>query len=265
MIIIVTGAEQLSTYTGRPGAGQRNSDRNGCVTFLLLPFVLAGRIYRPGRPDRIVDESIERAQIARTAIGIVATCWLLFAYPLRESAGSVLSDKVGEVVISAGLLLVLGPIALAVFVMSARPPGPAFYRQRLRGPLTALGTLFGTALLLWLAVTQGTAGSMSLLGFGSGLLALFLLPFGMASAVLCVHHAFRTGDVHEVLPPLITPVLVWAMFLLQLFDDAPVLAPLPVRILFLIGPPASVTALSLWELRRLRTMYGITLRLAVGR
>ncbi|MGW3657469.1 hypothetical protein ACWD6R_18015 [Streptomyces sp. NPDC005151] len=53
---------------------------------------------------------------------------------------------------------------------------------------------------------------------------------------------------------------VWAMFVFQLFDSAPVAAPVRVRGLFLVGPPLSVTLLSLWELRRLRTHFGLTVR-----
>ncbi|MCX5193892.1 hypothetical protein OOK31_08285 [Streptomyces sp. NBC_00249] len=246
-----------------PPARQR---RLGCLGVVVAPLVvvplaLAARIHRPVRPDRLVDPAIERAQIARTSIGVLATLWLVYAYPLRESAGAVVEGKIVEMVMSAGMLLVLGPIALTGFVLSARRPGPAFYRARLRGPLTALGALFGTALLLWASVQFGP----ELLGPAAGLVTLVLLPFAIASAVLCVHHTFRTADVHEVLPPLISPVLVWSMCAVQLFDAPPVTAPPVVRLLFLAGPPLSVTALSMWELRRLRVRYGITVRVALGR
>lgn len=225
------------------------------------PFELAARVHQPARPDRIVDEAIRRAQIARTAIGLLAGSWLVLSYPLREGAGGVIEDKFAEVLISAGLLLVLGPLALAAFVLSARPPGPAFYRARLRGPATAIGALLATVLVMSYGLPH-----MSTFAYGLGAIAgLFFIPFALASAVLCVHHAFRTADVHEVLPPMLSPVLVWSLFVVQLFDDAPVDAPLPVRLLFLLAPPLSVTALSLWELRRLRVRYGITIRRALGR
>ncbi|MBT2541516.1 hypothetical protein J7E99_12550 [Streptomyces sp. ISL-44] len=235
--------------------------RPGWVRVVRAPFDLASRVHRPARPDRIVDEGIRRAQIARTAIGLLAGFWLVLSYPLREGAGGIVEDKFAEVLISAGLLLVLGPLGLAAFVLSARPPGPAFYRARLRGPATAIGALLAT--VLGMSYGLPYAGTFA---FGLGAIAgLFLIPFALASAVLCVHHAFRTADVHEVLPPLLSPVLVWSLFVVQLFDDAPVNAPLAVRVLFLLAPPLSVTALSLWELRRLRVRHGITVRLALGR
>ncbi|MFD5778406.1 hypothetical protein ACFVWX_23570 [Streptomyces sp. NPDC058220] len=247
------------------------SSRNGCTGCLALPFVMAHRVFRPSRPDRIRDSGIERAQIARTAIGIVATLWMIFAYPLRESAVDVVGGKFTEVFLSTGILLIAGPLALAAFVLSARPPVRALYRRRLTGPLRGFAALFGCAGLLFLVTSGafsqiGAAAPVALLGTLLGLFAaLFALPFGITAAVLSVHYVFRTADVHEVLPPLISPLLVWSMFAFQIFDSPPVAAPAVVRALFLIGPPLSVTLLSVWELRRLRMRFGITLGRALLR
>ncbi|WP_345034491.1 hypothetical protein [Streptomyces sannanensis] len=228
-------------------------------------------MFRPTRSDRVVDPRIEAAHTARTVIGLVATLWLIFSYPLRQSAGDIAEDKFTEVLSSVGVLLVVGPIALTVFVLAARPPVRAVYRGRLSSPLTAMGILFGSLLVLWLLMTEAMmmlpqTGLFQIVLIPAVLASiLFGLPFVLTAAVLCVHHVFRTADVHEVLPPLISPVLVWAMFVFQLFDSAPVAAPVWVRGLFLVGPPLSVTLLSLWELRRLRTEYGLTVRSALWR
>ncbi|MFD3871594.1 hypothetical protein [Streptomyces sp. NPDC058623] len=262
----------MRTYARRTRRPRNDDARSGCVGFLMLPFVFAARVQRPARHGRLIDPQIEAAKVARTVIGLVATGWLLYSYPLSRSAGSVLQDKLIEFFLSAGVLLVLVPIALAAFVLGARRPGPAFYRARLRGPLSALGALFGTVLLLLLAGPAGTLMTADFMGAAGfvlsivfGAVYLFALPFGLASVMYGVHHTFRTADVHEVLPPLISPALVWAMCAVQVFDAPPVHAPLAVRLLFLIGPPLSVTALSVWELRRLRVQYGLTLRSALGR
>lgn len=166
------------------------------------------------------------------------------------------------------------PIALTVFVLATRPPWRAVYRGRLIGPLAAFGVLLGGAAFNWLIVLKGSGvGLTSQLGWAVQIVALplllaatlFALPFFITAVVLSVHHVFRVADVHEVLPPLISPVLVWSMFTVQLFDSSPVTAPAWVRALFMIGTPLSVTALSLWELRRLRTHFGVTVRGALNR
>ncbi|MEV4442754.1 hypothetical protein AB0K09_27815 [Streptomyces sp. NPDC049577] len=261
------------------GAGRNERDEgpgSGCGGCLAAPFVVAAVWARPSREDRVVDEGIEAAQIARTAIGVLATAWLVYVYPMRESAKNFVEDKLVEVFISAGVLAVVGPAALVAFVIAARGPHRALYRARLMSPLLSFASLLGSAGLLWFLLLQGgghdlanSPGLPALLQpvvlILTTALALFMVPLTLATAFLSVHHVFRTADVHEVLPPLISPVLVWSMFAIQLFDSPPVAAPLWIRILFLVGPPLSVTALSAWELRRLRTHHGMTLRGALSR
>ncbi|MCX4584228.1 hypothetical protein [Streptomyces sp. NBC_01481] len=58
---------------------------------------------------------------------------------------------------------------------------------------------------------------------------------------------------------------VTASACLGLFDDADVAAPPVVIHAFSLGGPLSVSALSLWEVRRLRIRCGVTLRSALGR
>ncbi|MFF9053463.1 hypothetical protein ACF09Z_20230 [Streptomyces erythrochromogenes] len=267
------GRADTGSYRTPPAAGREQAPRHGCVTVLLAPFVTAARFQRPGREDRLADPAISGAQVARTCIGLGATAWLFYAYSLRHGAKDVIDDKLAEMLIAAAVLMVVGPLVVGAFVIAARPPLRARYRRRLSGPLTAFGVLFGAAALLAFAFRRdlqdrlfGGAGDVGfLLGFLIGLTALFLVPFVLTSSVLCVHHSFRTADVHEVLPPLLSPVVVVAMSVLQAVDGPPVNAPHGVWFLFLAGAPASVTALSFWELRRLRTRYGITLRGALGR
>jgi hypothetical protein len=95
------------------------------------------------------------------------------------------------------------------------------------------------------------------------------LPWGLVfvfyGAALAVVHVFRTADIHEVLPPVIAIVLVWELAISDLFSNAYDSAPLLVRVAAVFGGPLSVTAVSLWELRRLKTRHSLTLRQALGR
>ncbi|WP_331753381.1 hypothetical protein OG440_40050 (plasmid) [Streptomyces sp. NBC_00637] len=239
-----------------------------------LPFALAARLFRPSRRDLISDKAIETAQLARTVTGIAATAWLIYSYPLQESFSEVAKDEFAGILISAAMLVVVGPLVLGLFVLAARPPARAMYWRRLSGPMAGFGSLFLAVLTLYL-VLQDSGGARFAAQFGVvgqllvlvlGLTAVvFAVPFVLASAAFCVHYVFRTADVHEVLPPLLSPLLVWVMFGVQLVDSSPVSAPAAVEMLFLIGPPLSVTALSAWELRRLRTRFGLTLRSALQR
>lgn len=91
------------------------------------------------------------------------------------------------------------------------------------------------------------------------------IPYTILAAYVCVASCFRASDVHQLLPALLPPLLVWSLFAFQLFNGPDVAAPPEVLYTFLLGGPLSVTALSAWEVWRLRSRYGITLRGALGR
>ncbi|MBZ3908499.1 MULTISPECIES: hypothetical protein [Streptomyces] len=251
----------------------QHAPRRARPGFFMLPFALAARVFRPSRPGRLTDGAIESAQLARTVIGIAATIWMIYAYPMQESMSSFAKDKLAEILISTGVLVIVGPLTLVLFVAAARAPGRAVYARRLSAPMTGFGALFASVLVLFLLL-QNSGGARLAPQFGAFQIVfllvalavvLFAVPFGLASAFLCVHYVFRTGDVHEVLPPLLSPLLVWVMFGFQLADGSPVAAPQTVQLLFLVGPPLSVTLLSAWELRRLRTKFGVTILGALHR
>ncbi|MDW4912541.1 hypothetical protein [Streptomyces californicus] len=244
----------------------------GCLRLLTFPFRTAHRLFRPNRYDRIRDPAITAAQVARTAVGGVATVWLIRSYPLQESAADVAKDQVLELLLSAGVLIVAGPVAVACFVLSARPPARAVYVRRLSGPAGAFAALLGSAAALWFLLLGGaaqvteTAGGVPFVGVLASMAGVvFGVPFIAAAVVLSVHYSFRVGDVCEVLPPLLSPVLVWSLFVFQALDGSPVAAPQAVEALFATGPPLSVSLLSAWELQRLRTRHRLTIRRALGR
>ncbi|WP_030612921.1 hypothetical protein [Streptomyces sclerotialus] len=261
------------------------------------PFAAAAALTTPTRPDRIEDPLIARVRVARTALGLAATAWLLFTYPLREGRADYLFDQALNLLFGCGVLLVSGTVGVTVFCLAARQPLGRMYARRVGGPLRALAALPLGAGLVWLmsAVLRGEVVSTSMIGahdvfggfFGTtvgtlltGLFmaALFLLGglvcvvvlvsaacFTLVAAVRGLNSCFRTADVHELLPPVLSPLLVWSLFVVQLVDGPDVVAPPEVFLPFLLGGPLSVTALAFWEVRRLRTLYGVTLRSTWGR
>ncbi|MGP4050075.1 hypothetical protein [Streptomyces sp. 2A115] len=61
---------------------------------------------------------------------------------------------------------------------------------------------------------------------------------------------------HPELPALLTSVLVWESAALGGLPTGPPAIAYAIR----IGGPATVTAIACWEIHRLRTRYGVTLR-----
>ncbi|WP_146075039.1 hypothetical protein [Streptomyces sp. Ru73] len=261
------------------------------------PLSLAAALTTPTRADLIEDPLIARVRAIRTALGLAATAWLLLTYPLREGRADYLFGQLLNLLIGCGVLLVCGTVGITVFCLGARRPLGRMYARRVGGPLRALAALPLGAGLVWLmtAVLRGDAVSTSMIGahdffggfFGTtagtlisglimaaaflagGLVCLCVLVsaacFTLVAAVRGLNSCFRTADVHELLPAVLSPLLVWSLFVVQLVDGPDVVAPPVVFVPFLLGGPLSVTALAVWEVRRLRTRYGVTLRSAWGR
>lgn len=183
--------------------------RAGWLGFLARPFVLAGRVFRPGRAGRLTDQRMEAAQVARTAIAFAAAAWLLYSYPLRGSAEDFAQDEFVKALLSAALLLSASPLALVMFILATRPPRRSAYLRRFGGPLVAFGVLLCVTAFNWALWQEGMEPAWARqLPWGLGLVTLlvllaamlFSLPFFLAALVLSVHHTFRMADVHEVLP-----------------------------------------------------------------
>lgn len=75
----------------------------------------------------------------------------------------------------------------------------------------------------------------------------------------------RTADIHEVMPPLPATVPVWEVAAPDVVLGACEGASAPVRALFVLGAPASVTLVARWEFDRLRTRRGAVVRGALLR
>ncbi|WP_432096977.1 hypothetical protein [Streptomyces sp. bgisy100] len=261
------------------------------------PVSSAAALTRPSRPGMIEDPVISGLHRGRTALGLLATAWLLLSYPLREGGEAFVLGKLEELVIGCGVLLVGGIVGVGFFVLAARPPLGGRYAGRLGGPLRAVAAPLLGAFTVWLMARAVSGDIISTADIGAhdffmGLLGGFLgtlisgIVIGLAfvaGALACVavlvgaalftlialvtglNSCFRTAEVHELLPALLSPLLVWSLFVLNLVGDADVNAPPGVLYTFLLGGPLSVTALSVWEVRRLRGRYGVTLRSALGR
>lgn len=235
------------------------------------------------RPGQIRDRVIGRLQSGRTLAGLAATGWMLVSYPLAEGRGEFVLGKLVDLVAGFGILCVAGLVAVTVFITASRPPLRRVYLRRLKAPGETLRALLIGSVMAWgggtlLAKLLGgeivpwgrihSHGILATVAASVPLVVLVLpvcLVFTLMGAVFvlsCVWYSFnscfRLGDVHELLPALVSPVLVWALFVLSCLDGPDVAAPPLVLYPFLLGGPLSVTALSAWEIRRLNRRYGMT-------
>ncbi|WP_406439167.1 hypothetical protein OHB14_51315 [Streptomyces sp. NBC_01613] len=247
---------------------------------LLNPIAAGRRVCKPSRPDRVDDPAVQKIQVLRMVVGLVAMVWILVSYQITSDAESLAYQRADQIVTSAALLAATFPFVIGAFIIASRPYSRRLHLRRALKPLGSLLALGGT-ILYFVLLTRGTLtggpfGQMpekpSTADYMHLMYELFLvlvmlwgMVFVFYGAALAVVHVFRTADIHEVLPPVIAIVLVWELAISDLFSNAYDSVPLLVRGAAIFGGPLSVTAVSFWELRRLKTRHGLTLRQALGR
>ncbi|GAA3399283.1 hypothetical protein GCM10017752_67470 [Streptomyces roseoviridis] len=252
-----------------PGPARRLTLRR-----LFNPIAVARVVFTPSRPDRVDDPVVKRVQVVRSVVGLVAVTWMLVSYGLASDADAVVDDRFAQIRTTLIVLAVTFPVAVAVFIAAARPPHRRLFLRRAGKPAGALlaltVTIAAPRLVTGLGyVHEGTNWTASpgrvvlLLALGASL--LWLAPFAFYGITQSLVHVFRTADLHETLPPLLATLLVWEVALFDLFRGAYDGVPLVARMAFTFGGPLSVSVVALWELRRLRTRHGITLRGALLR
>lgn len=236
------------------------------------PLYAAQRVFRPSRPGRVEDPTVRRLQLWRTVLGFVAWLWLTITYGVISDTGdvgNVVSDRFSQSWSSVLVLICTFPVLVGAFVAAARGH---LRRQYLRYALRSFGTimvLMASMATFPLAVApdSATEAIRDFIGLPGKIVlwlaCLWSLGFALYGIGLTLVHLFRTADIHELVPPALATVLVWELALLDLLTGAYSEVPPLARALFMMGAPLTVTALSWWEVRRLRLRYGLSLRQAL--
>lgn len=265
---------------GTPPAAPVPVRRRRSRLWYFSVFFLAGAIIRSAHrvatrlfvqegDGRIIDRTVDRVQVARTVLGAAATLALILVYGVEADRWeNAAADGIGNLIIAPVLLICAGPLVILGFIHYAPAQVRPLLRSRLRAPLKAVGwylltvlviggVMYGTAQLAiderkdWVAVVVAlVATAVILWGF----------PFFFLASLYSARSAFNTAHVHPMLPPVVTAVLVWVLAAFNLAYSGMPEGPPAVQFCSLLGGPVSVTAVSLWEMRRMRTRFGVAVR-----
>ncbi|MEU9377612.1 hypothetical protein AB0D94_28100 [Streptomyces sp. NPDC048255] len=239
---------------------------------LYNPLYAAQRTFRPSRPGIVEDREVRKLQLWRTGLGLVAWVGLMVTYNAVASATDVqgvASERLDQSWSSVLVLVCTFPVVVGAFVAASRDGLRRVYLRRALRPLgsvLAIMASMGTAALAMAPELEGVRDAVGLPGkIAIVVLCLWSIGFALYGIGLSLVHVFRTADIHEVLPPLLASVLVWEMALLDVITGTYAQVPTGARVVFILGAPVTVTALSCWELYRLRRDHGLTLRTALRR
>jgi hypothetical protein len=232
------------------------------------PIYTARRVFKPSRPGVVEDPFISRMQRIRTVVGLGAVVWLSVTYKIVQSVGDVANDRLNQSWISVLVLSVTFPVVVGVVLFLAAPAARRVLLRRAAKSFGAMVALVAAVAVFPASVLTGfvdgrfaTNPAMAAVTYATTLFTLvWVLPFVIWGIGLALVHVFRTADLHETVPPLLATTLVWEMALLDLFTGSYEGVPVAVRAALILGAPLSVTAVGVWELRRLRLHYGLRIR-----
>ncbi|MFE7588546.1 hypothetical protein ACFU6K_04030 [Kitasatospora sp. NPDC057512] len=229
---------------------------------------LARRVFAVPGPRGITDEVVLRVQRIRAWLALVAAFVVLVVYGTADD-WSQLSDQFEiRLAVTPLLVLVTAPVVVGVLFRLAGPAARPAMRAQVRPAVLMaaqyLGACTAVPVLLWLSGrAQGSVQGL-FLGPLFNLLVLavpvwVLMFVGFASPTVA-RTAFTMDRVHAVFPPILTGVLVWELAATGLAFGGLPPGPLPVQLGAVVGGPATVTAVAWWEVHRLRTRFGVSLR-----
>ncbi|MGV9453176.1 hypothetical protein [Streptomyces sp. NPDC003635] len=259
----------------RPAARRRY----GCLSFGVFGLVgailrsahrVATRLFAQEGNGRIEDRTVDRVQLARTVLGAAATIALILAYNVNPDRWEDAAYRgAAQLLLTPIVLMVAAPLVIVGFVYYAPPHLRPHLRARLRAPLKAVGWYVLTLVVIStvLVATALTVNADNGKGWWEYVLAVASLivivwgfPFFFMASLYSARSTFNSAQVHPMLPPVLTLALVWVLAAFSLIDEGLPGGPPLVQFCSTLGGPLSVTAVSLWELRRMRTRFGVALR-----
>ncbi|MEU5612930.1 hypothetical protein ACI2L4_40775 [Streptomyces sparsogenes] len=254
--------------------GRRRYRRVPFLSFLVPLLRLSQRparkLFDQDGGARVHDPVVDRVQITRTVLGVLATFALYYMYGSDGDLKDQANESAAQVLLTPVLLLIAGPLITALFIRYAPPERRRLLRSRLGVPLKTVGwyvltvAVLGATLWVGLANTDAMEGLHGVWLFVAAVPALWfvlwLLPFFFMASAYVARSAFNTAYVHAALPAVVTVVMVWIIAVMNATGSGMPGGPLWAQFCSLFGGPLSVTALSLWELHRLRTLHGVTIR-----
>jgi hypothetical protein len=216
-----------------------------------------------------VDRTVDRVQLARTVLGAAATIALILAYNVDPNRWEDAAyGGAAQLILAPFVLIIAAPLVIIGFIYYAPPHLRPHLRSRLRAPLKAVGwyvltlVVMGGILVptgLTVNADDGKSWWEYVLAVASLVVIVWGFPFFFMASLYSARSTFNSGQVHPMLPPVLTLTLVWVFAVLNMTEGMPGGPPF-VQIGSTLGGPLSVTAVSLWELRRMRTRFGVTLR-----
>ncbi|WP_331728038.1 hypothetical protein [Streptomyces sp. NBC_00158] len=228
----------------------------------------AHRVFRLER-DPVVDPPLSRVKKARAVLAVLASSVFLLVYGAQNDIENALTDGAVRMMVAPWLLVLTAPLLVYLLMRWASVSEHARMRSRLRVPLVTVAKYVGalTSVPLLTLATIPVLNSLvdrPYISFAVAVVIVGLMvwaaAFTLFSSTLVVRAGFGTGQIHKALPGPLTALLVWEFVPVGLLTSGMPPGPVPLALLFVLGGPLTVTAVTWWEVHRLTTRHGVVLR-----
>ncbi|MFF2744243.1 hypothetical protein ACFVVA_01770 [Kitasatospora sp. NPDC058048] len=228
----------------------------------------ARRVFAVPGPPGITDEAVLRVQRIRGWLALAAAFWVLVVYGSADDWGRLDEQFEVRLAVTPVLVLVTTPVVVGVLFRlagpAARPAMRAQVRPAVLMALKYVGACTAVPALLWLASQARGSVQGLFLGPLFDLLVMtapiWVLMFVAFASPTVARTAFTMDRVHATFPPILTGIVVWELAGIGLLFGGLPPGPPPVQLCAVVGGPATVTAVAWWEVHRLRTRFGVSLR-----
>ncbi len=210
------------------------------------------------------DARIERVRLIRTLLGMSVVGWVALKYDSVE-AEKVFSEAILHVTISVVVAVLAVPLTALVLVLLTDPAKRRETRRSMRYPMRSMGAFIGagaalTALTVAGVVEMRPGGAMMILVVLGWIALIWCGFFAITAFFMVPRHLFAAADGHLLMPCLLAPTLSWAIAVVDLASPGNERVPAVVAAVVTLGAPVSITAMSVWEAKRVKELYGVTFR-----
>ncbi|MGW0661668.1 hypothetical protein [Streptodolium elevatio] len=235
------------------------------LAYLINPKGAAQRALKPQNRLAPPDPRIDQLGLIRTLIGMAVVVWVAVKYDSVEG-DKVFSEAILHVTISVVVAMVAVPLCALAFVLLSHDNVRRETRRAMRYPMTSMAWFLGAGGILAAVAASGLVEAkpdhpamwvLLLLGLAGFIWTGF---FAIFAFFLVPRHLFAAADGHLLMPSLLAPTLSWAVAAVDFASPGNNRVPAVVAIVVTLGGPVTITALSVWEAKRVRELYGVTFR-----
>lgn len=252
-------------YSGKPTALRR------LISLFTYPRTFSLRVFKIDDKNRWVEEDarMKRVIYARTVIGSIIVIAVGLHYGGLHSSEVNLGRRLEGLVVTA-IIVGVNSVVIAASLILAIHRG-----QRLRAARHLL--VPGRTFLIYLALCSGVyvvaeiwdtldrnpiIGTLLTISIIPLLFIFWCVVMISVSSFYCANYLFRAAEGHPLMPPILASTGAWTMAAVGPFIlGGSVTGPVGILgLVFFVGGPITVTALSIIEVNRLRYVPGLDLR-----